>query len=197
MWSVSLPMFLVIMSIAMVSFGAYILQWVHTRHIDWHSCLYMNTLAYMAYMAFEGHVNCWYIHGNNVSCHMMLIVPPMTITFVSLRWLFRGIICFLVPELVPVLMSVSCITGVIWYKSHHITKSYVATHFNCLHLGNAMVPLIMLLASHAMDASANGVTWSKMSCCTSFQLSSSKECNGTTDGTNTVANTITNGITWA
>ena len=52
-----------------------------------------------------------------------------------------------------------------------LPKSRVAPHFDFLDLRSAMVLLVMLLASHDANASAYGVTRTKKSCCTSFQLS--------------------------
>ena len=62
-------------------------------------------------------------------------------------------------------------TGSIWHlfqcQWHQLPTSNVVSHFNCLELGNAMVPLPTLLASHAARAGPNIVTWPKRSC-TSF-----------------------------
>ena len=39
----------------------------------------------------------------------------------------------------------------------HDQKGYVALHFGHLDLRNAMVPLMMMLASYNTDSSANGI----------------------------------------
>ena len=70
----------------------------------------------------------------------------------------------------------------------HDQKGNVSPHFNHLDPRNAVVPLMLLLASHESNASTTGITWPKKSGYTSFQLSWPKKCNGTTD------NTV--GITW-
>ena len=44
----------------------------------------------------------------------------------------------------------------------HDYKSHVAPHLNCLSLWNAMVPLMMLLASCDTDASENGIKLPKV-----------------------------------
>ena len=46
-----------------------------------------------------------------------------------------------------------------------------------------MMPLMVLLASHNVDATTNGFIWLKPWCYTSFQLSWHKECNGVADNT--------------
>ena len=40
----------------------------------------------------------------------------------------------------------------------HDQRIHVALHFYCLDFRNAVVPLMMLLASHETNASASGVT---------------------------------------
>ena len=40
----------------------------------------------------------------------------------------------------------------------HDEKSHVMPCFNCIHLMNKMVPLMMYLASHDSNAGTNGVT---------------------------------------
>ena len=57
-------------------------------------------------------------------------------------------------------------------------KSYVAPHFDHLDLRIALVPLMMPLLSCDTDIGTNCITWPKKSCCTSFWLSWTKECNG-------------------
>ena len=98
-----------------------------------------------------------------------------------------------------------------WCQWYHMTKSHVASHFNCHYLRNAMVPfvmhwhhvmqapvpmlhlvliiftknavvsLMMPLASHNADASANSVKWLKISCCILFQSSCPNKCIGVID----------------
>ena len=82
----------------------------------------------------------------------------------------------------------------------HSKVCYVAPHHNhcdlgmqwchwCCHWYN-VIPVLMLVVSLDTDPDVNGVTWQKKSCFTSFQLSWSKEFNGTIDNANA------NGITW-
>ena len=52
-------------------------------------------------------------------------------------------------HVIPMLMPIA---------SHH-KMSHAAHHFSCLNLGNAVVPLMILLASCDTDASANGIKW--------------------------------------
>ena len=47
-------------------------------------------------------------------------------------------------------------------------SSHVAPHFGYLDERNAVVPLMMPLASHDADASSNGMDMTKMSFCISF-----------------------------
>ena len=70
-----------------------------------------------------------------------------------------------VPLMMPMLVPMAS----------HGQKSHVVPHFDYLDLRNAIVPLTMPSVYHA--ASANGITWPIKSCCTSFWLSWSKECN--------------------
>ena len=60
-------------------------------------------------------------------------------------------------------------------------KSHVAPHFDHLDSRNALMPLILLLASYNVDASTNGVTCPLF--CTSFQLPWPKEYNGAVGNT--------------
>ena len=53
----------------------------------------------------------------------------------------------------------------------HDQNLHIASHFCCLNLRNAMVPLIMLLASSETDASAKWHQMTKKSNCISFGLS--------------------------
>ena len=86
-----------------------------------------------------------------------------------------------------------------WHQLHHVTtppmaacdangngnyvtwpKGHAAPHFDCLDVWNVVVPLTMLMAS--CDAiSANSIAWPEKSCCTSFQSSWPKKCNGAID----------------
>ena len=87
-----------------------------------------------------------------------------TIAFLMLRWLLWVIF---VAVLLQVLASVSCTmtkplkscdadaTGITWPKNH------VASHFICLNIRNAVVPLMMLLASCDIDVSASDIKWLK------------------------------------
>ena len=47
--------------------------------------------------------------------------------------------------------------GIIWYQCCHMTKSYIAPHFDHIDVRNARVPL----AWHDADASTNSVKWLK------------------------------------
>ena len=74
----------------------------------------------------------------------------------------------------------------LWYHWHHgchtaasgITwsKSFVAPHFICLEVTNAIVPLTMPSAPCDANASTKCITWPKRSCCTSLQLSWPNKC---------------------
>ena len=56
------------------------------------------------------------------------------------------------------------------HQWHHMTKCYVAPHFDNLDVRNAVVWLVMLPASCDADASTSSITWSKKSYFTSFWL---------------------------
>ena len=57
----------------------------------------------------------------------------------------------------------------------HDKKNHATPNFNCLDLWITMVTLIMLLASHDVHFSANGVKWPKNSCSTAFQIDRPKD----------------------
>ena len=68
--------------------------------------------------------------------------------------------------------------SIMWHQCqlHYITNEVMLVcHFDCVHLRNAMVQLMILSASHDSSSSVNGITWPTMSCCTSFQLFWPKE----------------------
>ena len=75
-----------------------------------------------------------------------------------------------------------------WCQWHRITKKSCLPHFYCLVLINTIFPLTIQSASHDTNTSIKFITWPKMSCCTSFQLSWPKKCNSGVDDTT--------GITW-
>ena len=50
----------------------------------------------------------------------------------------------------------------------HDQKSHIVPHFNHLDVRDAMMPLMVPSGSPDANASANGITWPKRSCCTSF-----------------------------
>ena len=63
----------------------------------------------------------------------------------------------------------------------HDHKCHLASHFNHLDLTNAVMPLMMPVASHGANTIANDIIGPIKSCCTLFQSSLPKESNGTTD----------------
>ena len=65
----------------------------------------------------------------------------------------------------------------------HDQKSYVIPCFDFLYLTNAVVLLVVVLASCNADTSTNGVTGLKNSCCTSFQASRPNGYSDAIDGT--------------
>ena len=79
--------------------------------------------------------------------------------------------------------------------SSHDQKVCVSTHFHHLDLRNAVMPLTMPSTSLATNASMEGITWPKRSCCTLFQLSWPKECNGAIDNAVTIYDANA-GATW-
>ena len=56
-------LFLVTLFIALGSYEAYVLTYL--------SCAHEHIGMHGLYMAFEGHINFWHMHSNNVFCHMM------------------------------------------------------------------------------------------------------------------------------
>ena len=64
-----------------------------------------------------------------------------------------------------------------------MTKTSSCTSFQLSNLRNALVPLMMLLASCDTNASAKGFKVPKKSSCTSYWLPRHKKCNGTFDYT--------------
>ena len=58
------------------------------------------------------------------------------------------------------------------------SKKFIGPHFNCLDLRDVIVALMIMWVSHGTVASVNGSTWTKTSCCNSFQSSYHNECNG-------------------
>ena len=88
-----------------------------------------------------------------------------------------------------------------WCQWHNMTKKVMVQHqlmpisvpnvshdqktcFTCLdhhYYRNAVVPLMIPLASHGADACANHIIWSKKSCCISFSLSGPNKCVGAID----------------
>ena len=74
-----------------------------------------------------------------------------------------------------------CVTLILASMAPHDQKSYVVPHFDILDLRNGIMPLVTPSASHDTNNTANDVTCPKESCCTSFESSWHKECNGTID----------------
>ena len=66
-----------------------------------------------------------------------------------------------------------------WDTDYKLSKCYVARHFDCLDLRNAMMPL-KTSVSHDAWPHSSGVTWCKKSCCKLFWSSRPKECIGIT-----------------
>ena len=62
-------------------------------------------------------------------------------------------------------------------------KSHVIPSFNCLHLMNKMVPLMIPLALHDRNAGTNGITWMKKPCFIPCWWLWPNECNGIIDNT--------------
>ena len=94
------------------------------------SYIYINTLAYLAYMR---HFRVILLFGTymTITCfqsHAGDSATKDTITFIMLTWLFRGALWLQLLVLVPVLASVSSAIdddiGVMWCQCqwHHMTK---------------------------------------------------------------------------
>ena len=56
-------------------------------------------------------------------------------------------------------------------------QSHIVPYFDCLDLGDTVVPLMMSSALCDADTGFNGTKWPRMSCCIKFQLSWPKVCN--------------------
>ena len=84
-------------------------------------------------MTLEGHICCWYMYVYNMG---------------NKSWSLVLLTC----------MSSNGGPHVDYIISSHDPKSHVAPNFSYLDPRNAMVPLIMLLATHNVDASTIGIT---------------------------------------
>ena len=93
--------------------------------------------------------------------------------------LMSGIYTDIVVSCAHEVIGIIGICGISTLLSHMTRKSHSEPHFDHFDPRNAMMPLIMLLTSHNVDASTNSATWPKILCCISFQLSRPQECNGT------------------
>ena len=72
--------------------------------------------------------------------------------------------------------TVSVLWG--WSMVSHNQESHVVPPFDSCDLRNTMVPLMTMLVSCNTNTGANGISWPKKSCCTSFQSYLPKEFNG-------------------
>ena len=98
----------------------------------------------------------------------MLIMPSVTPLYLSWWWLFSPIIWLFVPVLVLVsYIIVTCHWWCHWYhvmlmpmRSHN-QKHHVTSHLNYLHVRNAMMLLMTLLAWLDVSVSADDITWPK------------------------------------
>ena len=76
-------------------------------------------------------------------------------------------------------------------------KSHVASNLEYLGLSNVVVPLMMLSVSCDGNTDANGVTWPRKTCCTSFWLSSLRNAIVHLVMPSAAHDVSANGVTWS
>ena len=132
------------------------IEFIWDIYIYWYSCLiWAHELIATCglYVAFEGHINFWHIHGSNTFlvtwswwCHQW------PIAFIMLRWLLRGI------HITFCASTTSTGTGIRvmcqwWYHLYNAMQMAMAT------VRDLMVPLVMPLTSCDTNSSNYGIAW--------------------------------------